>query len=106
MTEIGLVKFARPALEISQAVQPGHRTKFSKRQFSQPQLLAVLRLMRYEDWTFREAEMRLSEHSELRFALRLQTLSNYTTRYRFLLRLESVVVARAMCEIVRRMPGR
>jgi hypothetical protein len=29
----------------------------------------VLCLMRYEDWTFREAEVCLSEHSELRFAL-------------------------------------
>lgn len=53
MAEIGLVKFARLALGISEAVLPAHRTKFSKRQFSQPQLLAVLCLMRYEDWTFR-----------------------------------------------------
>ncbi|MGA9062698.1 MAG: hypothetical protein WB341_13655, partial [Terracidiphilus sp.] len=51
---------------------PAHRTKFSKRQFVQPQLLAVLCLMRFEDWTFREAEVRLREHTELRSALQLQ----------------------------------
>ena len=59
MAEVGLVRFARLALKIGQAVLPAQRTKFSKRQFAQPQLLAVLCLMRYEDWTFREAEVRL-----------------------------------------------
>lgn len=106
MAEIGLVKFAGLALEISEAVLPAHRTKFSKRQFTQPQLLAVLCLMRYEDWTFREAEVRLSEHAELRSALRLRAVPDYTTLYRFLLRLEEEDVAQAMREIVRRMPGR
>ena len=106
MAEIGLVRFARLALEISESVLRLHRTKFSKRQFTQPQLLAVLCLMRYEDWTFREAEVRLSEHAELRSALRLRTVPDYTTLYRFLLRLEEDDVARAMNEIVRRMPGR
>ena len=65
------MRFARLALEVSQVVLPPQRTKFSKRVFAQPQLLAVLCLMRYEDWTFREAEVRLSEHSELRSALHL-----------------------------------
>ena len=34
--------------------------------FIQPQLLAVLCLIRYEDWTFRETEVPLREHGELR----------------------------------------
>ena len=96
----------RLALEVSQAVLPAQRTKFSKRQFSQPQLLAVLCLMRYEDWTFREAEVRLSEHAELRSALQLTSAPDYTTLYRFLTRLREEDVARALREIVRRMPGR
>ena len=66
MAEVGLVRFARLALDVSRKVLPAQRTKFSKRVFTQPQLLAVLCLMRYEDWTFREAEVRLSEHTELR----------------------------------------
>jgi hypothetical protein len=60
----------------------------SKRQFTQPQLLAVLCLMRDEDWTFREAEVRLSEHSRLRSALQLNSVPDYTMLYRFLTRLE------------------
>lgn len=106
MAEIGLVRFARLALEVSQAVLPSHRTKFSKHLFTQPQLLAVLCLMRYEDWTFREAEVRLNEHTELRSALQLSSVPDYTTLYRFLVRLDPDDVARAMDQIVRRMPGR
>jgi hypothetical protein len=99
MAEVGLVRFGRLALEVSRAVLPAQRTKFSKRQFTQPQLLAVLCLMRYEDWTFRE-------HAELRSALELNSIPDYTTLYRFLARLSEPDVARVMNEIVRRMPGR
>jgi len=52
---------ARAAYEVQQAT------------VSQPQLLAVLCLMRSEDWTFREAEVRLSEYAELRAALLLNS---------------------------------
>ncbi|MGB8479562.1 MAG: hypothetical protein WCE63_12075 [Acidobacteriaceae bacterium] len=44
-----------------------------------------------------------SEHVELRSALRLRTVPDYTTLYRFLLRFEKEDVARVMSEIVRRM---
>jgi hypothetical protein len=52
------VRFVWLALEVSKAVLLTRRTKFGKKQFSRPQLRAVLCLMRYEDWSFREAEMR------------------------------------------------
>ena len=71
MPEIGLLPFARVALEVATAVLPSYRSRFSKHQFTQPQLLGILCLMRYEDWTFREAEVRLREHAELRTVLRL-----------------------------------
>ena len=79
MAEIGVVKFAGVALRVGQAVLPAYRSKFSKRQFTQPQLLAILCLMRYEDWTFRETEVRLAEHSDLRMALGLRHVPDYTT---------------------------
>lgn len=106
MAEVGLVRLARLALQVSGEVLPAQRTKFSKRQFTQPQLLAVLCLMRYEDWTFREAEVRLGEHAELRSALKLNSVPDFTTLYRFLARLDPADVTRVMNEIVRRMPGR
>jgi hypothetical protein len=88
MAEIGLVRFAQVALDVAQATVPRYRTAFSKHQFTQPQLLAILCLMRYEDWTYRESEVRLGEHSELRRALQLPSVPDYTTIYRFLRRLD------------------
>lgn len=41
MAEVGLVRFAKVAMEIAQAILPAYRTKFSKHTFTQPQLLAV-----------------------------------------------------------------
>lgn len=50
ITETGFVRLARVALEIAEAVLPDYyRTKFSQHVFTQPQLLAVLCLIRYED---------------------------------------------------------
>ena len=57
MAEVGLLPFARTALEVATAGLPRYRSRFSKHQFSQPQLLAVLCLMRYQDWTFRATEV-------------------------------------------------
>jgi len=73
---------------VATAVLPPYRSRFSKHQFTQPQLLAVLCVMRYEDWTFRETEVRLREHRELRRGLKLGRVPDYTTLYRFLKRLE------------------
>jgi hypothetical protein len=81
MAEVGLLPFARIALQVSRAVLPRYRSRFTKHQFTQPQLLAILCLMRYEDWTFREGEVRLSEHRELRQVLGLVSVSERNHTY-------------------------
>ena len=83
-------------LQVSRAVLPRYRSRFSKHQFTQPQLLAILCLMRYEDWTFREAELRPGEHRELRQALGLASVPDFTTLYRFLQRLDDQTIDRAV----------
>src|SRR6266852_5741522 len=103
MAEVGLLAFARTAWEVGRAVLPLYRTRFSKHQFTQPQLLAILCLMRYEDWTFRETEVRLREHSELRAVLRLSSVPDYTTVYRFLRRLPDDAIEKVLGESVRRL---
>jgi len=105
MAEVGLLPFARVALQVSKAVLPRYRSRFSKHLFDQPQLLAILCLMRYEDWTFREAEVRLSEHRELRQALELASVPDFTTLYRFLERLDDRTIDQAVGETVRRLRG-
>ena len=97
MAEVGLLPFARVALQVATQVLPPYRTRFSKHQFTQPQLLAVLCLMRYEDWTFREAEVRLRE---------TKSCAPPTTLYRFLRRLEDDAVDRGMQETMRRLRRR
>jgi hypothetical protein len=103
MAEVGLLLFARIALQVSKAVLPRYRSRFSKRQFTQPQLLAILCLMRYEDWTFREAEVRLGEHRELCQTLGLTSVPDFTTLYRFLQRLNEQTIDQAVGETVRRL---
>jgi hypothetical protein len=105
MAEVGLLPFARIALRVSRALLPRYRSRFSKRQFTQPQLLAILCLMRYEDWTFRETEVRLGEHRELRQVLGLVSVPDFTTLYRFLQRLDDQTIDRAVGETVRRLRG-
>jgi hypothetical protein len=105
MAGVGLLPFARIAVQVSKAVLPRYRSRFSKHQFTQPQLLAILCLMRYEDWTFREAEVRLGEHRELRQTLGLSSVPDFTTLYRFLQRLDDQTIERAVGETVRRLRG-
>lgn len=105
MAEIGLVQFAQVALPVAETILPRYRSKFSKHQFTQPQLLVILCLMRYEDWTFRETEVRLSEHSDLRQALQLDQVPDYTTLYRFMRRLDETLLARLLQETVRQLPN-
>lgn len=103
MPEIGLLSFARVAMDAATAVLPLYRSRFSKHQFTQPQLLAILCLMRYEDWTFREAEVRLREHGELRAMLQLSSVPDHTTVYRFLRRLPDDTIDHVLGESVRRL---
>jgi len=99
MAEIGLVRFAKCALAIATKVLRLYRSKSSKHTFTQPQLLAILCLMRYEDWTFRETEVRLQEHVELRRALGLKQAPDYTlTFYRFMRRLSAERIQIALQE--------
>ena len=104
MAEVGLVRFGAAALAVAAVVMKPYSSKFSKRRFTQPQLLAILCLMRFEDWTFREAEVRLHEHSELRRALGLERAPDYTTLHCFMKRLTAGVIASVLEETVRRMP--
>jgi hypothetical protein len=110
MAEVGLVLFAKTALAVMNEVVPPYGNKYSKHTFTQPQLMTILCLMRFEDWTFREAEVRLAEHSDLRQALGLERVPDHTTLYRFMRRvtdetLDEVLTAVAQ-RLVPRRPGR
>jgi hypothetical protein len=95
MAQVRLLPFARIALQVSRAVFPRYRSRFGKQQFNQPQLLAILCRIPYEDWTLPEAEVRLGGHRELRQALGLGSVPDSATLYRFLERLDDGTIDRA-----------
>src|SRR5688572_20627801 len=84
-------------------VLPSYRRTCSKHRFTPPQLLAMLCLMRFEDWAFRGTEVRLAEHRELRRALGLDRVPDYTTLYRFLRRLDETVLEQILSAVVQRL---
>jgi hypothetical protein len=104
MAEIGVVRFAHVAREVAEAALPRSRSPFSKHTFTQPMVLAIWCLMRYEDWTYREAEVRLREHAELRAALEIERAPDSTTLYRCLRRTGEEELTRLLQETIRRMP--
>jgi hypothetical protein len=57
-------------------------------------------LMRYEDWTFRKAGVRLAEHRELRAALGWPHVTDDTTLYWFLSRFDTEVLAQVSSAVV------
>lgn len=105
MPRVGLVRYATVARTVAEAVLPRYACPRSKHTYTQPQLLAVLLLMRYDGWTFRDAEVRLAEHAELRHALGFGDgrVPDYTTLWRFLDRLELAVLDRVLAEVDRRL---
>lgn len=106
MAEVGLVLFAKTALEVMQEVLPAYSGKYSKHTFTQPQLMTILCLMRFEDWTFREAEVRLAEHSDLRRALGLERAPDHTTLYRFMRRVTDEMLDEVLIAVATRLVPR
>jgi len=106
MAEVGLVLFAKTALAVMNEVVPPYGSKYSKHTFTQPQLMTILCLMRFEDWTFREAEVRLSEHSDLRRALGLERVPDHTTLYRFMRRVTDETLDEVLTAVAQRLVPR
>jgi hypothetical protein len=106
MAEVGLVLFAKTALAVMQEVLPAYGSKFSKHTFTQPQLMTILCLMRFEDWTFREAEVRLAEHSDLRRALGMERAPDHTTLYRFMRRVSNEMLDQVLITVATRLVPR
>lgn len=105
MAEVGLLPSGRIHLQVPRAALPCYRSRFSRCRLIPPEFLAILCLMRYEDFTLRLAEARLSEHRELRKVLRRVSVPDFKTLYRFLQRLNEQTIDRAVGETLRRLRG-
>lgn len=91
---------AKSTLETMQALLPDHYSKYSKRTFTQPQLMAVLCLMRIEGWTYRETEIRLAERPDLFDVLGLKRVPDHTTLYRFMRRIDDERLFKLLDDLV------
>lgn len=74
-------------METARVVLPLYLRRYHQNRFPQTPRLAILCFMRYEDGTFREAEVRLAWPRELRGTPGLSSIPHYTTPDRFLERL-------------------
>lgn len=99
MAENGVVARAEHALSVSKTILPELRSPFSKHVFLQPQLLAVVCLMRYEGWSYRQAETALVGNDALRKALKLEHIPDYSTLCRFRRRTEPEVIECALARM-------
>jgi hypothetical protein len=101
-----LARYVFAALEVAGAEFPAQRSKFSKRLFAQPQLVAILCLARHVGWSLRQAQAELARDRSLQAALSLQRVPHYSTLSRFRRRLDPDVLSRVCQRVERRLtPG-
>lgn len=73
------VALAAEALRAGQAALPAYSSKHSRKDYTQPQLFAVLAVRKYLKLDYRSMEVRLGEWSELREAIGLAKVPDYST---------------------------
>ncbi len=73
------VRVAREALTVGRMALPPYASKFSKHDFTQPQLFALLALKHFLRTDYRGLVALLAEWGELRRALGLRKVPHYST---------------------------
>lgn len=76
------VRVARVALAVAEQTLPRYASKYSRHDYTLPQLAACLLVQRFYKLDLRSAEVLLAEHRELRRALRLKKAPDHTTLWR------------------------
>ena len=80
--------FARKAVEVARAALPPHSSKFSRKDFTQHQLAALLAVKQFLGVGYRGLAAYLRDWAELRDALGLRKVPHFTTAQKALARLE------------------
>lgn len=91
------VALARKALQVAADAVPAYSSKFSKRRFTQHQLLAMLALAQFLRTDDRGLVALLADWSDLRDALGLGKVPHHTTLFRARERLAKKGLLRACC---------
>ena len=80
--------FARRAVEVARAALPAHSSKFSRKDYTQHQLAALLAVKQFLRTGCRGPVAYLADWAELREALGLRKVPHFTTAQKALSRLE------------------
>ena len=91
------VALARKALEVARQAVPAYSSKFSKRDFTQHQLLAILALQQFFKTDDRGIVALLKDFSDLREVLELKKVPHATTIFHARRRLAKKGLLRACC---------
>lgn len=73
------VRVAREAMRVGQQALPRYGSRFSKHDFTQPQLFALLTLRQFLKTDYRGLVTLVAEWQELRGALKLKKVPHYST---------------------------
>jgi hypothetical protein len=73
------VRLALEALEVARKALPRYSNRFSRRDFTQAQLFAILALRQFFKTDYRGIVQMLEDFSDLRKALRLKKVPHYST---------------------------
>lgn len=80
--------FAQQAVEVARAALPAHSSKYSRKDFTQYQLVALLAVKQFLRVGYRGLVAYLRDWAELRQALGLAKVPHFTTAQKALARLE------------------
>ena len=91
------VALARKALQVAADAVPAYSSKYSKKDFTQPQLLAMLALAQFLRTDDRGMAAQLADWSDLRDALGLRKVPHHTTLFQARKRLAKKGLSTACC---------
>ena len=73
------IALAKEALEVAESALPAYSSPFSKKEFMQPQLFAILALRQFFKTDYRGIVHLLRDFAELRRILKLKKVPHYST---------------------------
>lgn len=98
------VALAKEALAVAEAALPAYSSRFSKKDFTQAQLFAILAVRQFFKTDYRGTVQLLRDFFELRSALELKKIPHYSTLCYAEARLVKKGLLRGLCEPLSSVP--
>ncbi len=96
MSENKYIKFVEVFLKVAKRVLAPYSSKYSKKDFTQPQLLAINGLMKFDKKNYRSMPDFIEIAPEIKNKLKLKKIPHYTTLHKFMQRIGTRVLDSAL----------